>query len=121
MRSIDDTKILQYFDFLTEKGFTLSRDYCKASDKTCAQIYRFARDKFNYVEYRVVTEKECTLCVCVNGQKRFPSPRKKYSGFVFKRKLARLFNASLRDEWLLDADLLKEELSATGSIYGLTI
>ncbi len=121
MRSIQDEQILSYFPFLTERGFTLVRDYNKATDKSCTQIYRFEKNAANYVEYRVLTEKECTLCVCVNGEKKFPSLRRRYRGLVRKRKLSRLFHRELRDEWLLDAELLQEEYRRTGSFCGLNV
>ncbi len=120
MRSIDDNKILSFFAFLTERGFSLTRDYNKASDKTCAQIYRFSKNAVNYIEYRVVTEKECTLCVCVNGQKKFPSLRRRYGSLTRKIKFLRLFQKNLRDEWYLDAALLQEEFRRTGSFCGVT-
>ncbi len=119
MRTYDDSKVLSYFPFLTQMGFTLSRSYDKGTDSTCTQIYRFARDNYNYIEYRVLSEKECSLVVCVMGKCSYPNLRLRYAGLVRKRKLARFFRPSLREEWLLDAELLKRELTLKGSLFGM--
>ncbi len=121
MRTTDDKRILEYFCFLTEQGFALERDYNKATDRYCTQIYRFARSEYDYLEYRVLTEKECTLCVCVRGEKRFPNLRLRYRGLVSRCKFLRIFRPELRDEWRIDALLLQEDYRRTGSYCGLTV
>ena len=61
----EDERIAQLFSFLSERGFTFERDYSKGTDSTCTQIYRFRLNGANYVEYRVLSEYERTLLVCV--------------------------------------------------------
>ena len=68
----EDEKIAQYFAFLLERGFLFERDYSKGTDSTCTQIYRFRKDAGNYLEYRVLSQKERALLVCVRGEKKFP-------------------------------------------------
>ena len=116
-----DETIAQYFSFLLERGFSFERDYSKGTDSTCTQIYRFRKDGANYLEYRVLSEKERNLLVCVRGEKRFPSPEKRYAGFVSKWKFRRLFSAGKRDVWLLAADLCRHELEQTGTVFGIQV
>ena len=80
----EDEKIAAQFSFLTERGFVFERDYSKGTDSTCTQIYRFRRDGANYLEYRVLSDFERTLLVCVQGEKKFPSPERKYAGGRFR-------------------------------------
>ena len=113
----EDEKIAQYFTFLSERGFLFERDYSKGTDSTCTQIYRFKKDAGNYLEYRVLSLKERALLVCVRGEKKFPSPEKKYPAFVRKWKIKHLFFPS--DVWEYSAALLKHELDTTGSLFGI--
>ena len=61
----EDEKIAAQFSFLTERGFVFERDYSKGTDSTCTQIYRFRRDGANYLAYRVLSDFERALLVCV--------------------------------------------------------
>lgn len=117
----EDEKIAAYFLFLTERGFVFERDYSKGTDSTCTQIYRFRRDAANYLEYRVLSDFERTLLVCVQGEKKFPSPERKYAGFVRRRKWKLLFSPERRDRWKLAADLCRHELEVTGKVFGITV
>lgn len=113
----EDERVAQCFSFLLERGFIYERDYHKATDSTCTQIYRFRRDAANYLEYRVLSERERTLLVCRGGEKRFPSPQKKYASFVRGWKLRRMFRS--KDAWELAAALCRRELEETGSVFGI--
>ena len=116
----EDESIVQLFSFLTERGFLFERDYSKGTDSTCTQIYRFRKDAGNYLEYRVLSERERTLLVCVNGQKKFPSLRR-YAGFVRKWKLRRLFSSERNNRWKLAADLARHDLAQTGTLFGINL
>ena len=63
----EDESIVSRFSFLLEQGFAFERDYSKGTDSTCTQIYRFRKDGANYLEYRVLSDHERTLLVCVRG------------------------------------------------------
>ena len=115
----EDEKIAQYFTFLLERGFLFERDYSKGTDSTCTQIYRFKKDAGNYLEYRVLSPKERALLVCVRGEKKFPSPEKKYPAFVRKWKIRHLFSPS--DVWGYTAALLQHELETTGTAFGIVL
>ena len=115
----EDEKIAQYFAFLLERGFLFERDYSKGTDSTCTQIYRFKKDAGNYLEYRVLSPKERALLVCVRGEKKFPSPEKKYPAFVRKWKIRHLFSPS--DVWEYTAALLQHELETTGTAFGIVL
>ncbi len=115
----EDERIAALFSFLTEKGFTFERDYSKGTDSTCTQIYRFRKDGANYLEYRVLSAHERSLLVCVRGEKKFPSPGKKYAAFVRSRKLRRLFRKT--DAWELAADLCRHDLEVTGKVFGIDV
>ena len=101
----EDERIAQLFSFLLERGFTFERDYNKGTDKTCTQIYRFRLNAANYLEYRVLSEYERTLMVCVRGEKKFPAVGKKYASFIRRWKLSRLFQK--KDFWQLAADVCR--------------
>lgn len=116
-----DDQIAHDFAFLTERGFAFERDYSKGTDSTCTQIYRFRKDAANWLEFRVLSERERSLVVCARGEKRFPSPEKKYAGFVRAWKLKRLFSKQKNDVWLLSAELCREEILRTGSLFGIDI
>lgn len=109
----EDERIAQLFFFLLERGFTFERDYSKGTDSTCTQIYRFRLNAANYLEYRVLSEHERTLVVCVRGEKRFPAVGKKYAAF------RRLFQK--KDAWEFAADLCRHDLEVTGKVFGLEI
>ena len=115
----EDEKIAQYFAFLLERGFLFERDYSKGTDSTCTQIYRFRKDAGNYLEYRVLSQKERALLVCVNGEKKFPSPERKYPAFARAWKIRHLFSPS--DVWEYTAALLKHELETTGTAFGIVL
>ncbi len=119
MRTTDDQKILEMFSFLTENGFELVRDYRKDSDRSCVQLYRFQLNGMNYIEFSVLSEKECTLCVRKNGDYSFPNLYRRYRSFVRRWKWRALFHKELREAWLLDAALLKLEMANTGNLFGL--
>ncbi len=113
----EDERIASYFSFLLERGFLFERDYSKGTDSTCTQIYRFKKDAGNYLEYRVLSERERSLLVCVRGEKKFPSPERKYPSFVRTWKIKHLFHPT--DAWEYSAALLKHELNTTGSVFGI--
>ena len=115
----EDERIAQLFFFLLERGFTFERDYSKGTDSTCTQIYRFRLNAANYLEYRVLSEHERTLVVCVRGEKRFPAAGKKYAAFRRRWKLHRLFQK--KDAWEFAADLCRHDLEVTGKVFGLEI
>ena len=115
----EDERIAQLFSFLLERGFTFERDYNKGTDKTCTQIYRFRLNAANYLEYRVLSEYERTLMVCVRGEKKFPAVGKKYASFIRRWKLSRLFQK--KDLWELAADVCRHDLEVTGKVFGLEI
>lgn len=115
----EDEKIAQYFAFLLERGFLFERDYSKGTDSTCTQIYRFKKDAGNYLEYRVLSQKERALLVCVRGEKKFPSPERKYPAFARKWKIKHLFSPS--DVCEYTAALLKHELETTGTAFGIVL
>lgn len=115
----EDERIAQLFSFLLERGFTFERDYNKGTDKTCTQIYRFRLNAANYLEYRVLSEYERTLMVCVRGEKKFPAVGKKYASFIRRWKLSRLFQK--KDLWELAADVCRHDLEETGKVFGLEI
>lgn len=117
----EDERIAQLFGFLTERGFAFERDYSKGTDSTCTQIYRFRKDAANYIEYRVLSERERTLVVSVNGEKKFPAVYKRYAGFVRAWKLKQLFSPERRDDWLLDAALCGHDLKETGRVFGISL
>ena len=117
----EDELVAHYFAFLTERGFVFERDYSKGTDSTCTQIYRFRRDGANWLEFRVLSERERSLVVCARGEKRFPSPEKKYAAFVRAWKLRRLFFKEKNDVWLLNAELCREEISRTGTLFGIAL
>ena len=112
-------EIERKFTFLTERGFVFERDYSKGTDSTCTLIYRFRKDGANYLEFRVLTERERNTVVCVDGQKKFPSLPKKYAAFIRKWKLQRLFQKSRKDVWQLNADVCREEIARTGTLFGI--
>ena len=56
----EDERIAQLFSFVLERGFVFERDYNKATDSSCTQIYRFKKDAANYFEYRVLSARERT-------------------------------------------------------------
>ena len=114
-----DEAIAQKFAFLTERGFVFERDYSKGTDSTCTQIYRFRLNGANYVEYRVLSEYERTLLVCVQGEKRFPSLAKKYARFLRAWKFRRIFRP--KDPWQLAADLCRHDLEVTGRVFGIEV
>lgn len=116
-----DEKISEYFSFLTERGFAFERDYNKGTDKTCTQIYRFRRDAGNFLEFRVLSARERTVCVCTNGEKRFPNLGMRYKKFIRKWKCKRLFSRERKDGWLLAADLCRNVLETEGSLFGIKI
>lgn len=116
-----DEKISEYFSFLTERGFAFERDYNKGTDKTCTQIYRFRRDAGNFLEFRVLSARERTVCVCANGEKRFPDLGRRYRKFIRKWNLRRLFSKTRKDGWLLVADLLRYVLETEGSLFGIEV
>lgn len=113
----EDERIASYFSFLLERGFLFERDYSKGTDSTCTQIYRFKKDAGNYLEYRVLSERERSLLVCVRGEKKFPSPERKYPSFVRAWKLKHLFHPT--DVWEYSAALLKHELNTTDGVFGI--
>ena len=113
----EDERIASYFSFLLERGFLFERDYSKGTDSTCTQIYRFKKGAGNYLEYRVLSECERSLLVCVRGEKKFPSPERKYPSFVRAWKIKHLFHPT--DVWEYSAALLKHELNTTGSVFGI--
>lgn len=115
----EDERIAQLFSFLLERGFTFERDYNKGTDKTCTQIYRFRLNAANYLEYRVLSEYERTLMVCVRGEKKFPAVGKKYASFIRRWKLSRLFQK--KNLWELAADVCRHDLEVTGKVFGLEI
>jgi hypothetical protein len=121
MRITDDHKIAEYFSFLLEKGFTFVRDYNKATDSSCTQIYRFAKNEYTYVEFRILTERECTFCVCIRGEKSFPNIWMRYKSFIRKWKFKRLFSKEGKDDWLCDSAILQEELRLKGSLFGIEV
>ena len=117
----EDESIASRFSFLLEQGFAFERDYSKGTDSTCTQIYRFRKDAANYLEYRVLSAHERTLLVCVRGEKKFPSPARRYAGFVRRWKWQRLFSAERKNIWRLDADLCRHELEQTGTVFGIGV
>lgn len=117
----EDESIVSRFSFLLEQGFAFERDYSKGTDSTCTQIYRFRKDGANYLEYRVLSDHERTLLVCVRGEKKFPSPAKRYAAFVRSWKLRRLFSRGRRDAWDLAAALCRHELEVTGKVFGIEV
>ena len=117
----EDENIQAYFAFLTARGFTFRRSYSKGTDSTCTQIYRFEKDGANWLEFRVLSERERSTVVCVRGEKRFPSPEKRHAGFVRSWKLKRLFSKERTDAWLLTAALCRREIEKTGTLFGLEV
>ena len=115
----EDEKIARLFDFLTQSGFAFERDYSKGTDSTCTQIYRFKQNAANYLEFRVLSERERGLVVCVGGEKRFPSLEKRHGGAVRAWKIGRFFGKG--DIWQLYADLCRREIEKTGSLFGLRV
>ncbi len=114
-----DEKIAEYFDFLAGRGMTFERDYSKATDKSCTQIYRFKKDAGNYLEFRVLSAREHTVCVCCGGEKRFPNFGARYRKFIRKWKLKRLFSSEKKDGWRLASDLCRFVLETEGSLFGI--
>ena len=117
----EEERVGQYFAFLTQKGWRYERDYSKQTDSTCTQIYRFRKDAGNYVEFRVLTEKERNTLVCVNGEKRFPNLMLRYAKFVRGWKRKRLFSAERKDIWLLTADLCRHVTETEGTLFGISL
>ena len=115
----EDERIAQYFAFLLERGFLFERDYSKGTDSTCTQIYRFKKDAANFIEYRVLSEKERSLVVTVKGEKKFPSLEKRYPAFARSWKLKHLFSKT--DAWEYAAALLQEEMRKTNTLFGIEI
>ena len=113
----EDERVLQCFGFLIERGFTFERDYSKGTDSTCTQIYRFKKDAYNFLEYRVLSQRERALVAVVKGEKKFPSLEKRNSAFVRAWKLKHLFSPT--DAWEFAAALLKEEIRRTGNVLGI--
>ena len=113
----EDERVLQCFGFLIERGFTFERDYSKGTDSTCTQIYRFRKDAFNFLEYRVLSQRERALVAVVKGEKKFPSLEKRNSAFVRSWKLKHLFSPA--DAWEFAAALLQEEIRRTGNVLGI--
>lgn len=116
-----DEQIVGYFSFLTERGFAFERDYSKATDKTCTQIYRFRKDAGNYLEFRVLSARESSVCVCKNGEKKFPNLKRRYASFLRRWRLKRLFSRERKNGWLLAADLCRYVLETEGSLFGIEI
>ena len=114
-----DEKIAAYFSFLRDRGFRYERDYNKGTDKTCTVIYRFTKDGANYLEFRALSARERTTCVCVNGEKKFPNLAVRDKKFIRKWKLGRLFSPERKDEWLLAADLCRYEIESSGTLFGI--
>lgn len=117
----EDERIARQFEFLTERGFVFGRDYSKGTDSTCTQIYRFRKDAANWLEFRVLSERERSLVVCARGEKRFPSLEKRYAGFIRSWKLKRLFSKERTDIWQLNADICREEIARTGKLFGIEV
>ena len=115
----EDERIAQLFSFVLERGFVFERDYNKATDSSCTQIYRFKKDSANYFEYRVLSARERNLFALVNGERKFPSPEKKYASFVRGWKLRRLFGE--KDAWALAAALCRREIEVTGRAFGIDL
>lgn len=113
----EDARIAQLFSFLTERGFVFERSYNKGTDSTCTQIYRFKKDAANYIEYRVLSEHERNIFALVRGERKFPSPEKRYASFVRAWKAKRLFRK--KDAWQLAADLCRHDLEVTGKVFGI--
>lgn len=116
-----DSQIAQYFEFLIARGFSFERDYSKGTDSTCTQIYRFRRDGANWIEFRVLTDRERNVVVCSRGEKRFPSVEKRYAAFIRSWKWKRLFSKDRNDLWRLNADICREEIARTGKLFGLDV
>ncbi len=114
-----DEKIAAYFSYLADRGYSYERDYSKGTDKTCTRIYRFRKDGGNYLEFRALSERERTVCVCRNGEKKFPNLKRRYRSFIRKWKFRRLFSRERKDEWRLAADLCRSVLETEGSLFGL--
>lgn len=119
--TMTDEKIAEYFTFLTERGFAFERDYSKATDKSCTQIYRFRKDAGNYLEFRALSAREHTVCICVRGEKKFPDLARRYKRFIRKWKLGRLFSRERKDGWLLAADLCRYVMETEKSLFGIEI
>ncbi len=115
----EDERVQAHFAFLLEKGFTFERDYNKGTDKTCTQIYRFKKDGANYLEYRVLSERERNLFVLAAGERKFPSPERKYAALVRSWKLKHLFKKG--EAWELAALLCKREWECTGKVFGIQV
>ena len=117
----EDERIAQLFSFVLERGFVFERDYNKATDSSCTQIYRFKKDAANWVEFRVLSARERSVVACVNGEKKFPSPLKKHAAFVRGWKMRNLFSKRRNDLWALYAELTRRELQTTGKVYGIKV
>ena len=109
------------FAFFTARGFTLERDYSKGTDSTCTQICRLRRDGANWLELRVLSARERCVVVCVQGEKRFPSPEKTYAARLRRRKFKAFFTGEKEDDWQRFAFLCRMEYERTGSLFGLPV
>ncbi len=114
-----DERIEEYFAFLLARGFSYEREYSKGTDKTCTQIYRFRKDAGNYLEFRALSAREHTVCVCCGGEKRFPNLGLRYRAFIRRWKFARLFSKERGDGWLLAADICRHVLETEGTLFGI--
>lgn len=119
--TMTDAKIAEYFSFLTQCGFAFERDYSKATDKSCTQIYRLKKDAGNYLEFRVLSEREHSVCVCRGGEKSFPNLGLRYKKFIRGWKRKRLFSRERRDGWCLAAALCRHVLDTEGNLFGIIV
>ena len=116
-----DREIEGYFGFLTRSGYVFERDYTKGTDSTCTQIYRFKKDGANWIEFRVLSERERSAVVCARGEKRFPAIEKRHAAFLRRWGMKRLFSKERKNIWLRLACACREELKNTGTLFGLEV
>ena len=74
-----------------DKGFSFEYTYQKGGDSSCVYVYRFKKGK-NFFDWRETSGTyEIHLVVSVNGEFRFPDPRKTYAKEMRAFKMKHLF------------------------------